>query len=111
MLNTWPELGPIGNIKKDPRINHKKRKPLEKQLASIKFKEQINVKNFIGGEEENTSTNNESVGIITNDSHDSHTLVICASIFLLTTYEIFNINLFLGLEHYSILYIVEETIL
>ena len=81
---------------------------MEKQLASIKSQEQINIKNFIGGEEENTSANNESLGIIIN--HDSHTLVIYTCIFLLTTYETFNINLFLGLEHYSILYIVEETI-
>ena len=81
---------------------------MEKQLASIKSQEQINIKNFIGGEEENTSANNESLGIIIN--HDSHTLVIYTCIFLLTTYETFNINLFLRLEHYSILYIVEETI-
>ena len=58
--------------------------------------EQINIKSFICGEEENTSIDNKSVGIMIN--YNSQTLVICACIFLLSTYEIFNINLFLGFD-------------
>ena len=60
----------------------------------LQSQEQINIKNFICGEEENRSTDNKSVGIMIIVNYNSHTLVICACIFLLSTCEIFNINLF-----------------